>query len=225
LQLATGQYIALIDADDIWKRDRLERGLDCLADRPEVGLVHGEVEVIDRNGTVSAKETKQFHRMYQRYRVSGASYERILDDYLLFSSTVLFRRHCLDRVGVYDPCFPTREDYDWYLRFAFHYPIYLMEGPPAAQYRIHEGNIWTQDEARKMASVYIRIYEKQLAELTPKIDEKESSQIRSRILTKSAEFHRTLRNRKQGRAQLIEALRLDPKIVFHKQWLKRLILS
>ena len=50
LTAVNGEYIALLDADDEWPRDRLLRSVAVLEARPTVGLVHGDMEVIDANG-------------------------------------------------------------------------------------------------------------------------------------------------------------------------------
>jgi GT2 family glycosyltransferase len=47
---ATGELIALLSGDDEWPPDRVRRQVDFLAARPEVGLVYGDLEVIDAEG-------------------------------------------------------------------------------------------------------------------------------------------------------------------------------
>jgi len=47
LEHATGELIALLDADDVWARDKLRRSVAVLEARPEVGLVYGDMTVID----------------------------------------------------------------------------------------------------------------------------------------------------------------------------------
>ncbi len=51
LNVASGEYIALLDADDEWPRDRLLRHTSILDANPNVGLVHGDMEIIDAHGT------------------------------------------------------------------------------------------------------------------------------------------------------------------------------
>jgi hypothetical protein len=48
----TGDYVALLDADDEWPVDRLTRHVAFLEAHPEVGLVHGDMTIIDDDGTV-----------------------------------------------------------------------------------------------------------------------------------------------------------------------------
>jgi hypothetical protein len=48
----TGDYVALLDADDEWPTDRLTRHVAFLEAHPEVGLVHGDMTIIDADGAV-----------------------------------------------------------------------------------------------------------------------------------------------------------------------------
>jgi hypothetical protein len=50
LAAVRGEYVALLDADDEWPRDRLRRHAEILDANPQVGLVHGDMEVIDADG-------------------------------------------------------------------------------------------------------------------------------------------------------------------------------
>ena len=50
IQHASGQYLAFLDADDVWLPHKLERQIDVVTKRPEVGLVYGQAQCIDANG-------------------------------------------------------------------------------------------------------------------------------------------------------------------------------
>ena len=52
LQAAGGEYIALLDADDEWPRDRLVRHVAMLDCDPALGLVHGDMEVVNEAGDI-----------------------------------------------------------------------------------------------------------------------------------------------------------------------------
>src|SRR3954451_17333719 len=49
---AEGDVVALLDADDAWRPGRIARAVELLAARPEVGLVYGNMTVIDEDGEV-----------------------------------------------------------------------------------------------------------------------------------------------------------------------------
>jgi hypothetical protein len=50
-----GDYVALLDADDEWPADRLRRQVEFLEAHPRVGLVHGDMTLIDADGAVTAE--------------------------------------------------------------------------------------------------------------------------------------------------------------------------
>src|SRR5579875_1129988 len=52
LKEVSGEFVALLDADDTWPPDRLTRHLEILRARPLLGLVHGDMEVTDAHGTI-----------------------------------------------------------------------------------------------------------------------------------------------------------------------------
>jgi hypothetical protein len=49
-----GEYVALLDADDTWPVDRLRRHVAHLEAHPEAALVHGDMQLIDAGGAVTA---------------------------------------------------------------------------------------------------------------------------------------------------------------------------
>src|SRR6202000_3247666 len=49
---ATAEFMALLDADDVWLPWRLEESLRCFENRPEVGLAYGLISRIDPEGKV-----------------------------------------------------------------------------------------------------------------------------------------------------------------------------
>lgn len=225
LKEAKGDYIAFLDSDDIWKEDRLERSLQALEKVPAAGLIHGEVEAIDFEGSLLREKTDKIKKVYQIQRKKPTDYHLVLERYAIFSSTVLFRKSCLETVGLYDSRFGLYEDYDWYLRFALNYPIHLMEGPPVAQYRIHEGNVSSQYDPETIAQIYIAILEKQLTLINQRYTGCEYRRVRSRILSKLAEFHAANHEKQEVRNRLMEALRLDPTAFLDLHSLKRLLFS
>jgi glycosyltransferase involved in cell wall biosynthesis len=52
IEAAEGEILAVIDADDAWPPNKTRRQVALLTARPEVGLVYGDMTVIDEQGTV-----------------------------------------------------------------------------------------------------------------------------------------------------------------------------
>ena len=224
LKLAKGKYLALLDCDDLFLRNRLERGVKILDQMSDISLVHGEVEAIDSEGKPVPEETAYIKKFYSREKKEGSGYLQILKGNAMFPSTILFRRECLDRAGFFNPSFIPREDYDWYLRLAAKEQVYLLDGP-IVLYRRHKANQSLQYDSRAIARVYVAILQQQLSFISGRFSGFEYRKMRSAILAKLAEYYWTADFKKEVRTSLFEAIRLDPAAAFDLHSLKRLILS
>lgn len=225
LELAQGEFLAFLDADDIWMPDRLERGLRFLEAKKDAGLVHGEVEMIDSRGRLLDDETRHVKTIYQMEAKKGSGYLRLLDRCAIFSSTVLLRRACAEKVGAYDARFPIYEDYDWYLRFSMRFSVGLLGAPAVAHYRVHQGNVSTQYDRLRTAEIYIAILRKNLEEAPARLSAESYRRARSRILIKLAEFYEAARQKKEARSSILEAVRHEPALLFDRHTIKRLLFS
>src|SRR5690349_21534538 len=52
IESARGEFIALLDCDDVWLPDKLAAQLSIMRGDPEVGLVHTDFDVVDEHGAV-----------------------------------------------------------------------------------------------------------------------------------------------------------------------------
>src|SRR5262249_22554483 len=131
IRAATGDLIALLDADDIWHPQKLELQLRCLADHPEAGLV-----AVDRLGEGTAGWAPLSSLMSAVCR--GTVEELVLQPHFA-PSGVLVRKECFDAVGFFDSNLRNAEDYDMWIRIACCFPIVKLE-LPLWWYRVHGAN-------------------------------------------------------------------------------------
>src|SRR5262249_23203018 len=66
LQAAKGDYIALLDSDDVWKPWKLEIQLACLDFLPEVGMIWTDMEAVDPQGRIC--NPRHLRTMYDAYQ-------------------------------------------------------------------------------------------------------------------------------------------------------------
>jgi hypothetical protein len=106
---ARGEYLALLDADDEWPADRVRRQVEFLEEHPAVGLVHGDMEVINAEGVTIAPSffVQQGHQPAQG-RVLGA----LLGGNFISGGASMFRASLLPALHP----IPTDAAYpDWWL--------------------------------------------------------------------------------------------------------------
>ncbi|MEQ9626113.1 glycosyltransferase [Coleofasciculus chthonoplastes] len=125
---ACGDYIAFLDADDLWTPDKLEAQFNALQENPQAAVAYSWTNVIDESG--------QFLRPGSHITVNGDAYPHLLMiNFIENGSNPLIRRKALEEVGGFNTSLPLCEDRDMWLRLAARYPFVAV---PSAQilYRV-----------------------------------------------------------------------------------------
>jgi glycosyltransferase involved in cell wall biosynthesis len=97
---ATGDLIAILDADDVWRPDKVRRQVDLMVARPEVGFVFSDLEVIDPDGRPLAAS---FWRDQGMHPPRGRALADFLCQNFATAPSVMFRRSFADHVLPIDP--------------------------------------------------------------------------------------------------------------------------
>ncbi len=118
---AQADYIAFVDADDLWEPTKLEKQVRCLDDHPEVGLVHTWMALVDERGKSTGRVLKT--------SVEGYAWEQIVQRNQIATLSVMVRRCCFDTVGVFEPNLRSIEDWDMWIRIATSYPFAVIKEP------------------------------------------------------------------------------------------------
>lgn len=130
IRSASSEFLALLDADDVWLPRRLEASLESFAGNPKAGLSYGLIEQIDMEGVV--RRTFGRRRRYPEGKVASAIYRRTMD---LPCPTVTFRRESVGQVGMFDETMRATEDRDLWLRIAQRYEVAFVP-EVIAHYRV-----------------------------------------------------------------------------------------
>lgn len=147
---ATGDFIAFLDADDLWTPDKLEAQLNALQQNPQAALAY--------SWTNSINESGEFLRRGSYVSENGDVYAKLLlVDFLENGSIPLIRKQALVEVGNFDPSLTPAEDWDMWLRLASRYPFV---GVPRVQilYRVSADSASTN--VTRMESACWRVIEK-----------------------------------------------------------------
>jgi glycosyltransferase involved in cell wall biosynthesis len=128
IEEGAGELIALLDADDLWHPEKLDKQVVLLAD-PAVGMVYTGLAYIDGDGRVVGTSAPRWRG-------------RILKDFMMSlgmtvsGSSPLIRRSCFEAVGLFDPALSTSADWDMWRRIACHYEVQLA-AEALTFYRLH----------------------------------------------------------------------------------------
>ncbi len=141
---AHGEWIAFLDSDDLWEKDKLATQMKWIEDHPGQHAVYTD-EIWIRNGVRVNPMDK--HRKY-----SGHIFRHCLPLCIVSPSSVLLRAELLNEVGGFDESMPVCEDYDLWLRIAKRYPFHFIEKKLIVKRGGHEDQLsrkyWGMDRWR-----------------------------------------------------------------------------
>lgn len=102
IELAQGEFIAFLDADDLWVKEKLAWQIAAFESNPELDIVFGQV--------------KQFYSpdMDENSRKKIKCPDQLMPGHL--PSTMLIKRDALFRVGLFETHWQVGQDMSWYLR-------------------------------------------------------------------------------------------------------------
>ena len=139
-----GEFIAFLDADDVWLPGKALMQVRFLQNHREVGVVYGNFKrwTPQRDGKfsippLSIAEKSPFAVFPEH---SGWIYKALLFDNVVHIITAMLRRSVIEAVGGLDETLPTGEDYDFWLRISRQFRADKLDCT-VAYYRDHSASI------------------------------------------------------------------------------------
>lgn len=135
IQKSSGQWIALLDSDDQWVSDKLERQFKYMEAHPEISLIHSGEQWI-RNG-------KRVNPPKAYRKFGGDVFEKCLPVCMIGPSTSIFKRVVFEDAGGFDEEYPVCEDYDFWLRVCMKETVGFIDEDLTVKYGGHEDQLST----------------------------------------------------------------------------------
>ena len=116
IRAAQGEYVGLLDADDMYEPEFLSTLVPILEGRPDAaGVYCGYRFVNHQNTPLPQHET--------RLIPEGQLFQALVDGNFLVPEAVLVRRRCYESVGPFDETLSACEDLDMWLRISSRYAV------------------------------------------------------------------------------------------------------
>jgi glycosyltransferase involved in cell wall biosynthesis len=143
IRKATGEFIALLDADDLWLPTKLSKQLHFLEKYPNVDLLLSHYVIFSRNDSIKLRAV--------RARNNARQVRRWLDMRGfggLVESTGMFRKTALNEGLWFDEEMPTTEGLDFVIRWTFQKQVKVYQDI-LTLYRISENQLHTRQDLVK----------------------------------------------------------------------------
>lgn len=155
---AGGDWLALLDADDVWETSHLALLCDALAAAPDALAAYGAGRLLV-DGMVQPRLYDDFWDQPARklghpvagtgfLRLDRAIIGRLLKGNFIKPSSILMRRDAAVRAGLFDPALRASEDRDFLIRLVLDGDIVYVP-QPLTRYRWHDDNLTAGKHARR----------------------------------------------------------------------------
>lgn len=133
IRAASTEWIAFLDSDDCWQKNRLKNQIEYLKKNPFYEILQSE-EIWIRNG---ARVNPRKHHQ----KPAGWIWEASLERCLVSPSGVLAKKGLLEKYGKFDETLPVCEDYDLWLKISRHHPVGLEPSFSVIKYGGHKDQL------------------------------------------------------------------------------------
>jgi len=130
---SSGDWIALLDSDDEWEKNKLEVQIKSLSEYDYYSVCHTN-EIWIRNG-IRVNQKKR----HQKY--GGDIFDKCLDICRISPSSIIFKKNIINEVGWFDEGLSICEDYDLWLRITANFKILFIDKPLVIKYGGHSDQL------------------------------------------------------------------------------------
>lgn len=133
LAMARGDYVARLDADDLWHPDKIARQMEVALQQPETAFIYAFVRYVDEDGRVVRDAPPQH---FPPHSLCRGLYESIVGG----NSSALMKRSVVASLGGYEESLSSWEDLLLQLRISARHPIGFVP-EYLVGYRVRPGSL------------------------------------------------------------------------------------
>jgi len=141
IRIAEGEYISFLDADDLWVPDKLALQTAFMQKSPNIGLLFSDHEEFDEAGIVfpSFLDKKKLRLQLVSQTPIQGIFAKLLEENFISTPTVMVRKECFEKAGLFDEAVRSVEDLDLWLRISTSFEIFCLP-QVVCRRRIHAFN-------------------------------------------------------------------------------------
>lgn len=161
IEAARFEWVALLDSDDSWLPDKIEKIRQAWRQHPDFVLFHSD-EIWMRNGV-------RVNPMNKHRKSGGWIFEQCLPLCAISPSASVIKKSVLGLLGMFDETLPACEDYDLWLRLCHRYPVHYLDQPLIVKYGGHADQLSRQHVV--MDQFRVRALHRLLSETSLSLDQ------------------------------------------------------
>ena len=218
---AKGQFIAFLDADDVWLEQKLELQLEAMAESDSIGAV--------TCGLFRIRGKDEIERVVipKNYTNRDQLIQKLCGDIDIFfgaGSALLVRSECFKRLGLFDENLHISEDWDLCLRIAKSYEVRAVQ-LPLLEYRAREGSKMAGQNAEQLLAHDLGFMDKIFRNNDFKWRIFLKARVYSQRYLRAAEACAAIGQWEESKNYIFRAVFIYPPLLFRKAILARFLFS
>lgn len=152
---STGEYIALLDADDYWSSQKLEKQMEIFESNPDITLVHSNMYLLNEN------DDKNFKKYSMNLNYNGLSSNMLFKKLLFWEAdilapTIVIKKIAFERIGYFDEnlSYIGCEDREFCLRVTRVFKTFFLD-EYLAYYMIRSNSMCRDEIKMQKARAYV----------------------------------------------------------------------
>ena len=133
-----GEYIAFLDADDIWLPEKITKQISEFTRKPEIGFVYCDNYFVDKDGKIIDDYVRKVKL------VEGDILLDFFMDFFLITSGIILRRRCLEITALFNEELEVGEDFEFFLSLTQHFRAGVVR-EKLYKRRVWRGSLSKQD--------------------------------------------------------------------------------
>ena len=155
-QFIKGDFFCVLDTDDMWMPDKLEKQVDVMENNENIGIVYSNSIFFTNDGDEKLA--------YDIIMPNGNLFEQMLSNYFLSLETVMIRRSVMEKHNIYfDPKYNVSSDAEFFIKLSYFTECQYIN-KPLANWRYGHGS-----ESDRSLCLFPREYEILLTDLSKMI--------------------------------------------------------